>query len=169
MMKNLVRIIDNISEYTGQGAIWLSVALVLVLTYETTSRYVFNAPTQWVYETSYMIGASMAVLGWSYTHRHHGHIRVDVFYTRLSPKGQAIVDVVISLLLLLPLLAVLIYGSYASMQFAWEMNERLPESSFRPPAGPIKTVIMVGIILFALQCLAELIRDLYLLIRKMAI
>ena len=168
-MKTLVRIIDNVSEYTGQGALWLAIALVLTLTYETTSRYVFNAPTQWAYETSYMIGASMAVLGWSYTLRHHGHIRVDVFYTHLSPRGQAIVDVVISLLLLIPLLAVLIYGSYSSMQFAWEMNERLPESSFRPPAGPIKTVILVGICLFAFQSIAELIRNLYFLIRKKTI
>lgn len=166
MMKTLVRIIDTVSEYTGQGALWLSVALVLVLTYETTSRYVFNAPTQWVYETSYMIGASMAVLGWSYTHKHHGHIRVDVFYTRFSLRGQAIIDVVISFLFLLPLLCVLIYGSYSSMQFAWGINERLPESSFRPPAGPIKTVILVGICLFALQCVAEFIRSLYMMTRK---
>ncbi len=165
-MKSIVRIIDGISEYTGQGALWLSIALVLVLTFETTVRYVFNAPTQWVYETSYMIGASMAVLGWAYTHKHRGHIRVDLFYSRLSPRGRAIVDVVVSMLFLFPLLIVLIYGSYSSVQFAIKLNERLAESSFRPPAAPIKTVILIGISLFALQTIAEFIRDLYLLIRK---
>jgi TRAP-type mannitol/chloroaromatic compound transport system permease small subunit len=168
-MNKIVRIVDTLSEYTGRGAIWLSIALVLVLTYETTVRYVFNAPTQWAFETSYMIGASMAVIGWAYTHKHHGHIRVDIFYTRLSPKGQAIVDVVISILFLFPLLIVLIYGSYSSMQFAILMNEKLAESSFRPPAAPIKAVLLVGICLFALQTIAEFIRNLYLLIRKKTI
>jgi len=168
-MNKIARIIDTISEYTGLGAIWLSIALILVLTYETTVRYVFNAPTQWAFETSYMIGASMAVLGWAYTHKHHGHIRVDVFYTRFSPRGRAIIDVVISILFLFPLLTVLIYGSYSSLQFAIQMNEKLAESSFRPPAAPIKAVIFVGICLFALQTIAEFIRDLYLLIRKKTI
>lgn len=168
-MNKIVRIIDTISEYTGLGAIWLSIALILVLTYETTVRYVFNAPTQWAFETSYMIGASMAVIGWAYTHKHHGHIRVDVFYTRFSPRGRAIIDVVISILFLFPLLIVLIYGSYSSTQFAIQMNEKLAESSFRPPAAPIKAVIFVGICIFALQTIAEFIRDLYLLIRKKTI
>lgn len=167
-MRKVVRIIDTISENTGKTALWLSVVLVLVLTYETTARYVFNSPTQWAFETSYMIGATLAVLGWSYTHRHHGHIRVDVFYTHLPPRGKAIVDVVVSLIFLFPLLAVLIYASNSGMLFAWKMDERLTESSFLPPAGPIKTVLFLGICLFALQCSAQFIRDLYRLIRNKA-
>jgi TRAP-type mannitol/chloroaromatic compound transport system substrate-binding protein/TRAP-type mannitol/chloroaromatic compound transport system permease small subunit len=167
-MKAIIRLIDTISEYTGKTVLWLSVALVLVLTYETTARYVFNSPTQWAYETSFMIGATLAVLGWSYTHRHRGHIRVDVFYTHLSLRGQAIVDVISSFVFLFPLLAVLIYTAYSNMMFSWKLHEKLTESSFLPPAGPIKTVLLLGICLFALQCVAQFIRDVHVLIRNKA-
>jgi len=167
-MKAIVRLIDTVSEYTGRTALWLSIALVLVLTYETTARYVFNSPTQWAFETSYMIGATLAVLGWSYTHRHRGHIRVDVFYTRLPARGKAIVDVASSFIFLFPLLTVLIYTAYTSMMFSWKLHEKLTESSFLPPAGPIKTVLLLGICLFALQCIAQFIRDIYVLTRNKA-
>jgi len=165
-MRTIVRVIDSISEYTGQTVLWLCVALVLVLAYETTVRYVFNAPTQWVMETGEMIGGTIIVMGWSYTHRHHGHIRVDVFYSHLSPRGKAIIDVTCSLLFLFPLLAILLYTSTSWMLFAWKMGEKLVETSFLPPAGPIRTVIVLGLLLFAFQSVAHFIRDLYLLIRN---
>ena len=165
MMKAILKVIDTISEYTGQTIHWLCVALVLVLAFETTARYVFDSPTQWTYETSWMIGASLSVLGWAYTHRHHGHIRVDVLYTRLSARGKALVDVICSFIFLFPLLGVLMYSSTTFMMFAWKMKEKLVESSWMPPSGPIKTVMVIGITLFTLQCLAEFTRNVYQLIR----
>lgn len=167
-MRQILKAIDSISEYTGRAALWLSIALVLVLTYETTARYLFNAPTQWSYETSYMIGATMAVLGWCYVHLHRGHIRVDVFYAHLPFRGRAIIDVVSSIVFLFPLLAVLLYSANSGVLFAWKMNEKLVESSFQPPAGPIRTVLFLGFCLFALQCLAQFLRDFYALIRNKA-
>ncbi len=164
-MKTLIKAIDTISEYTGKTALWLCVALILVLTFETTARYVFDSPTVWAYETSWMVGASMAVLGWSYTHRHHGHIRVDVFYTRLPPRGKAVIDVLCSAIFLFPLLSILLYSSFSFMLFSWKMHEKLVESSWMPPSGPIKTVMVLGLSLFALQCIAQFIRDVYQLIR----
>jgi len=164
-MKAIIKTIETISEYTGKSVHWLCIALVLVLTYDTVARYVFNAPPVWAYETSWMIGATMAVMGWSYTHRHHGHIRVDVFYTRLSHRGKAIIDVVCSLIFLFPLLAVLLYSSSSFTMFAWKMNQKLVESSWMPPATPILALIAVGIYLFTLQCIAQFMRDVYQLIR----
>jgi TRAP-type mannitol/chloroaromatic compound transport system permease small subunit len=167
-MKAIIKTIDTISEYTGKTALWLCVALILVLTFETTARYVFDAPTNWAYETSWMIGASIAVLGWSYTHRHRGHIRVDVIYSHLSNRGQAAIDVVCSLIFLFPLLGILMYSSFTFMNFAWKMKEKLVESSWMPPSGPIKTVVVVGLFLFTMQCLSQFVRDVYQLIRGKA-
>lgn len=165
-MRTVVKFIDTISEYTGRTALWLAVVLVLVPAYETVARFVFDSPTVWAYETTWMLGASLAVLGWSYTHRHQGHIRVDVLYTRLSPRGKAMVDVVCSLIFFFPLLAILLYSSTSFTLFAWKMKEKLVESSWMPLSGPIKSVIVLGLALFTLQALAQFIRDLYLMIRN---
>jgi TRAP-type mannitol/chloroaromatic compound transport system permease small subunit len=140
---------------------WACLALVLVLCYEVTARYVFGAPTSWAGDTSSMIGGTIAAMGWSYTHRHGGHVRVDVFYNHLSPRGQAILDITLSLLFFFPLILALAYISWNMMWLAWEMGEVLVRSNWFPPTGPIRTVVVLGLCLFALQGVAQFIRDLY--------
>lgn len=165
-MRTIVRVFDSISENTGKVILWAAIALVLVLCYEVTMRYVFNSPTNWVMETSMMLGGTIAALGWAYTHRHQGHVRVDVIYLHLPPRGKAIIDVVCSFIFLFPLLIILIYASASWAVFSWEMGEKMVGSSWKPPAGPIRTVMVLGFCLFTLQCVAQFIRDLHLLIRK---
>ena len=165
-MRTIVRVIDNISEYTGMIVRWVCLALVLVLCYEVTARYVFDAPTMWASDTSSMLGGTIAAMGWAYTHRHGGHVRVDVFYRHLSPRGQAILDVTLSLLFFFPLLFSLAYIAWDRMWFSWSMGEVLNRSNWYPITGPIRTVVVLGLCLFALQGVAQFIRDLYRLIRN---
>ena len=108
-MRVIVRIIESISEWMGNAVRWACVALVLVLVYEVMMRYAFTAPTIWAHQTSCMLGSTFAAVGWAYVHRHRGHVRIDVFYARLSPRGKAVVDVLCAFFLLFPLLLVLIY------------------------------------------------------------
>ena len=165
-MRTVVKVIDSVSEYTGRTVLWLTVALVLVLFYETMARQLFTAPTQWAFETAEMIFCTVAVLGWAYVHRHRGHVRVDVFYARFSPRGKAIADVVSSLIFLVPWLYCIVPTSWSSMMLSWRINEKLIESTFMPPAAPIRTVIVVGVLLFTFQCIAQFIRDVYFLVRN---
>ncbi len=166
MLRTIVRVIDNISEYTGLVVRWACLALVLVLCYEVTSRYVFNAPTIWASLVGTMLGGTIATMGWCYTHKHGGHVRVDVFYTHLSPRGQAFLDVVLSIIFLFPLLFFLTYAAAGEMMYSWEMGEKLPLTYWYPPAGPIRTVVVLGLSLFILQSIAQFIRDLYRLTRN---
>ena len=165
-MKKIVKAIDSISEQTGKAVRWASVALVLVLVYEVTARYVFTAPTIWAHQTSCMLGSTFAALGWAYVHRHHGHVRIDVFYARLSSRGKAVIDVLCAFFLLFPLLFVLIYTAADFMWVAWLKGEVLIESYWYPPSGPIRTITLLALCLFALQGVAQLIRDLYFVIRN---
>ena len=165
-MRAVVRAIDNISEYSGMVVRWVCLALVLVLCFEVTARYFFNAPTMWASDTSSMMGGAIAAMGWAYTHRHGGHVRVDVFYSHLSPRGQAILDVTLSLLFFFPLLIALAYVAWDRMWFSWEMGEVLNRSNWYPITGPIRTVVVLGVSLFALQGVSQFIRDLYRLTRN---
>lgn len=165
-MRSIIRVIDSTSEATGKIVQWACVALILVLCYEVTARYAFNAPTIWAQETSCMLGCTIIALGWAYTHRHHGHVRVDVFYAHLPPRGKVLVDVLCALLFLFPYLAILTYAAAGFMWVAWLENEVLIKTYWYPPAGPIRTVVFLGLCLLALQGVAQFIRDSYLLIRK---
>ena len=165
-MRTTLRVIDFISAWTGRLISPLCVALVLVLCYEVTVRYAFNAPTMWAHELSMMMGGTIIVLGLAYTHHHDKHVRIDVLYMHLSPRGKAINDIICALIFLFPLLIVLTITAVDWMQFSWKMGEVSIFSHWYPPAGPSRTIVLVGFSLFALQGAARFIRDSYLLIRN---
>lgn len=167
-MRSVLKVIDLISEYSGRTGSWVCVALVLVLAYEVLMRYVFNAPTLWAHLTSTMLSTTLTMLGFAYVHLHRGHIRIDILYNRLSPRARAIHDATFTLLLFLPLLFILSYISASWMWESWLENEKYGASVWAPPAGPWRTVLLIGWSLFALQCLAQFMRDLYFVVSNKA-
>ncbi len=167
-MKAVLHAIDLISDWTAKAVSWLAVALVLVLVFDVVERYVFGGATVWAYETGTMLGATIYVMGWAFVHRMREHIRVDVIYVHLPPRAQLIIDVIGTLLFLLPLLYVLIDTSIYYMMRAWRIDEKLAETFWYPPAGPFRTVVVVGLFLLAFQTVANLIRDFYQLFRNKA-
>ena len=167
-MRATLRVIDATSVWTARAVSWLTVALVLVLVFDVTERYVFGGATVWAYETGTMLGATIYVMGWAYVTRMRDHIRVDVIYVHLPPRVQLIIDVIGTVLFLLPLLYVLIDTSIYYMLRAWKINEVLAETFWYPPAGPFRTVVVVALFLLAFQTVANLIRDFYQLFRNKA-
>ena len=165
-MKSIIRVIDTICEWTGKTIRWACPLLVFVIVFEVTARFVFNKPTIWAFETVGMLLCTIGALGWSYTHLHHGHVRVDVFYTFLSPRGKAIIDVGGYLIFFFPFLIMLVYASASGVWFSWSVKERLIEGYWYPPAFPIRTVMFIGASLFTLQGIAQFSRAVYLLIRN---
>lgn len=160
-MRKLLRVIDAVSGYTGGLTKWLCYALILVVVYDVIMRYVFNDPPMWAFDTAVMLGGTIYVLAWAYTHRHRGHVRVDVIYANLSPRKKAIIDAGGTLLLLFPLLALIIHESFRWMLRAWVIHERFMETYWYPPVAPFRTIVMLGFCLLFLQGVAEFVRNLY--------
>lgn len=165
-MRTIVRVIDSISECTGRTGRWFAVALVAVMTFEVISRHFFGRPNLWVHETVMMLGATLYASAYGYVQRHDAHIRADLFYARLSPRRRAIIDVVGWLLLFFPLIILLIDASIDWTLRAWRLGEVMPFTGWFPPVAPLRAVVALGFCVLALQGVAQLIRDLHLLIRN---
>ena len=164
-MKKFVQTVDSISEWTAKTGRWFIVALVVLVTLEVTLRYAFTKPTLWGYELHVMLAASSYILAFAYTHRMRAHVRVDMIYAHLPPRGQAIIDVLGTLFLFFPFIFMLTFVSWSWMFDAWATNEKMPITGWYPPAGPLRTVVLYGLALFALQAIAHFFRDIYLLVR----
>lgn len=160
-MRKIVQVIESISEWGGRIVSWLCLALVLVLFYEVVMRYVFDSPTIWVHLTSMMLGLALITGGLAYTHRYHAHVRVDVFYSLLSPRGKALADAVLNILVFFPFVITIIYSSGVRMCSAWSVNEVMTQTYWYPPAAPARTVFFLGFCLFAFQGVAQFIRDIH--------
>lgn len=168
-MRAVFHAVDLISEWIAKTISWLGVALVLVLTYDALMRYVFGGATIWAYETAVMLGATIYVMGWAYIESKREHIRIDVLFMRLPSRAQLVIDIIGNLIFLLPLLVVMINTSVFYSLRAWRIHEKLAETFWYPPAGPFKTMLVIGLSLFAIQSAVQVIRNLYLLIRRKTI
>ena len=160
-MRRILKAIDIVSETTGSFARWFVVALILVGVFEVVMRYVFGAPTIWAYETSSMLGGTVYALGWAYALLHRSHIRVDVFFSRLSLRGQAIADSVLALAFFFPLIALLAERSVFWAWRAYSRNLVMMESYWYAPQWPFRVILAVGICLLLLQGIAKFVRDMH--------
>ncbi|MGB9699951.1 MAG: TRAP transporter small permease subunit [Thermodesulfobacteriota bacterium] len=159
--KRLVYRIESISEWSGKIFAWLSVPLVLFMSYDVIMRYLFQAPTKWAYEMTWMQYGALFILGGAYALKHKLHVRVDIFYNRWTPRNRAIFDMVTYIVIFFPVFYILVKHSIIYAYYSWEVLECSYISYWQPPVYPIKTVMAVGFVLFTLQGIAEFIRLIY--------
>jgi len=158
-MHFLIRAFERVTSVVGNVGAWILVPLILSMVYEVAARHIFGAPTFWAYELGYMLAGSSFMFGIAYCLKQGAHIRVDFIYGQLSPKGQAIVDLVGYVVLLLPGLLWLDYGLYAYAREAFEYGEVTGESAWNPVIWPFRTVWTLGFFVFTLQVLAEVMKS----------
>jgi len=130
--------------------------------YEVISRFVFDAPTVWAHKITAQVFGFYSIMAGGYVLLNKAHIRVDVFFNRLSSKGKAIADLCTFTFAFLFVGALLFRAS----SFAWE-SIKLMEHTYPPfplLTFPLKSSMILGISLLLLQLIAKYIRDLYLAI-----
>lgn len=150
---------SNISEWSGRGVGIALFLLVGVLTYEVITRYVFNNPTIWAHQLSLFLFGTIGMIGGAYVLLHKAHVNLDIIYSRVSRRKQAILDLITApLFFFIIILMMWVGGSFALR--SWAILE--PSSTvWAPPIYPFKTIIPVAAFLLLLQGVAKLIRDHY--------
>lgn len=160
-MRAYLKLVDSVNGWMGQAMKWFIIIAASFTCLEVAQRYLFDHPTMWGYEVPIHIGAAMYVLAWGYVHREHGHVRVDVIYSRFPDRTKAIVDTVAFLVLFLPVIGFLCYEAASWMIHSWKILENSVFTYWYPPIYPLRTAIFAGLVLFLLQGIAQFWRDLY--------
>lgn len=157
----IVRLIDTLSEWSGKLVSLLVFPLVAVLGVEVFARYLFQSPTFFAYDMTYMLYGAIFMLGAPYTLLYKGHIRTDVFYHKFTPRVQGTLDAAMYLLLYLPgMLFFLIFGAEYAYS-SWVIAERGSLTFWRPPIYPYKAIIPLTALLLLLQGASELVKSLH--------
>jgi TRAP-type mannitol/chloroaromatic compound transport system permease small subunit len=158
---SLIRVIDTFSDWSGRIICWLILPLVGSLTYEVFARYLFNAPTEWAYDVSYMLYGTFFMLGAGYALFRGGHIRTDMLYQNWSPRRQGTVDAVCYLFLFFPAMLFFLWMGGVEAWHAWEIGERSDQSPWRPILYPFKAVIPVTAAMLLAQGVSEFLKSVY--------
>lgn len=157
-MQRLILAIDQLSKTVGHAFSWCIVVLTLGTCYEVFVRYLFNDPTSWAFDLSYLMYGAVFYMAGAYTLSRGGHVRADMFYRKWQPRTQAVVELTLYILFFFPgILALIIAGGAYGLE-----SVRIQESSINSPAGvpiwPLKMMISVGAALIAVQGFAEVLR-----------
>jgi len=138
---------------------WLSLFLVMVTFIVVVLRYVFDSGSIALQETTTYFHATIFLVGMAYTLQHNAHVRVDIFYSRLSKQGQAWVDLCGALLLLLPFMLFISWISWEYIADSWAVLEGSREAGGLPGVFLLKSLILVMTSLLSLQALTQVARN----------
>jgi len=128
---------------------------LLILSFFT--RNIINYPLMWIIEMAQFTITAYYLLGGGYSMITDDHVRMDLFYGRLSKKGKAKMDIITSFFLIF-YLVVLLIGSISSLQYTIETKQKL-FTAWAPYVWPIKTLMFTGILLMLLQAFSMLFKD----------
>jgi TRAP-type mannitol/chloroaromatic compound transport system permease small subunit len=157
ILRAVLGAVDWVNEWIGKIFKFLLIPLLIVSMYEVIARYLFNSPTVWAAQILSLLFVTMVAIGGGHVLRHDGHVRMDVFYGRMSSRGRAISDlwtVIVFMIFIAPL--------------AWQTTDMALESikireaswsAFKGPIYPKKIALAIGAILLLLQGLVKLYKD----------
>jgi len=165
-MEKLSLIIDELSNLLGRIFSWLTLTMVIVMAAIVVLRYVFHIGSIALQESIIYINALIFTFGVAYTLKEQGHVRVDIFYSRINEKKRAWVDLFGSLLFLVPSTCFIIWISWDYVAVSWRIREGSAESSGLPFVYFLKAVILVLPALLLLQGISEIVKSISVIKRQ---
>ena len=157
IIKNYIKFIDFISLKTGRATMYLVFVMMFILILSFVTRNIINIPLIWIIEMAQFTITAYYLLGGGYSMIMDDHVRMDLFYGKLSKKGKAKMDIFTSIFLIF-YLVLLFFGSITSLIYTIETKQKL-FTAWAPYVWPIKTLMLTGILLMLLQAFSTLFKD----------
>jgi TRAP-type mannitol/chloroaromatic compound transport system permease small subunit len=166
ILEGIASLFESINEGLGRAISWLSLLMVLVTFAVVVLRYAFDLGWIWLQESVTFMHGSLFLLGAAYTLKHNGHVRVDIFYQRFSPRMQAWIDMLGSLLLLMPVCLYIFVASWDYVIHSWSLQEGSREAGGLDGVYLFKSLILLMAGLLLIQGVSTVIRCLSRLLHR---
>ena len=157
-MRQYIRFADSLSGWFGKAFGWLIILMTFGMSYEVLVRYLFNSPTPWALDISFIMYGTLFMMGGAYTLSRGGHVRGDFLYRLWSERTQAKVDLALYILFFFPGILALIFAGWKYASRSWGYLEVSVNSPAGIPIYQFKTVIVAAGILLFIQGIAQVFR-----------
>ncbi len=157
-MVTFIRFADSLSAWFGKAFAWLILLMAVGTGYEVVVRYLFNAPTAWALDVSFIMYGTLFMMGGAYTLSRGGHVRGDFLYRLWRPRNQARVDLVLYFLFFFPGVTALIISGWKYASRSWGYGEVSVNSPAGVPIYQFKAVIVAAGLLLFVQGIAQVMR-----------
>ncbi|MEE4345219.1 MAG: TRAP transporter small permease subunit [Paracoccaceae bacterium] len=157
-MQHYIRFADSLSAWFGKAFGWLIILMTFGMSYEVLVRYLFNRPTPWALDISFIMYGTLFMMGGAYTLSRGGHVRGDFLYRLWSDRTQAKVDLTLYVLFFFPGILALIFTGWKYASRSWGYAEVSVNSPAGIPIYQFKTVIVAAGLLLLIQGIAQVFR-----------
>lgn len=167
ILENTARSIDRLNGWIGSAIRWLVLVMVLLGAFNALARKItqfvgVDLSSNAVLELQWYLFSVVFLLGAAYGLERDVHVRVDILYSQLSDRARALIDLLGTVVFLLPFSILMLLVSWPAVRNSWRFREVSPD-----PGGlaryPIKTLILVSFGLLVLQGLSQLIKQVMIL------
>ena len=159
-LKRIANAIDLMNDWIGRCLAWLTLGMVLVTFVVVLMRYVFGLGSTIMQESVVYMHAIVFMVVAGYALVHNGHVRCDIFYGAASPRTKAIIDIIGTLVFLIPVCILVLWVSWPYAKASWAVLEGSPEGRMGIPAVfLLKTLILVFAGVLALQAISLILQS----------
>lgn len=170
VLLKVARAIDLVTELVGKLADWIVILTIAVGFYNVAARYIgrfigLKLSSNVFIELQWYLFSLMFLLGFAYILKYGANVRVDFLYSNWSERRRALIDLVGTVLFLIPFC---IMGIWVTLNPVLQSWGRLPDGSWGQwemssdadglPRAPIKTMIIVAFVLLLLQGISQTIK-----------
>lgn len=147
--------ISGVNEWIGRAVAWLTIPMVVIYTLVVALRYAFDYGSIGLQESVTYLHAMVFMLAAASALYQDSHVRVDIFYRKWGQRRQALVNLIGSLVFLLPLSVFLFLAGFGYVSDSWVRGETSVEPGGLPFVYLLKTLILVMAVQLGLQALAQ--------------
>jgi len=160
-INTLIERLEKISEWSGNIVSWCVLIMVLIISYDVFMRFFFHIGSVALQELEWHLFAVIFLLGASYTLKHDGHVRVDIFYQsrKLSDVHRAWIDLLGTLFFLIPFCVLIIISSWDFVSYSFRISEGSPDPGGLPFRFLLKAAIPLGFFLLLIQGVALILKS----------
>ncbi|EJP4176001.1 TRAP transporter small permease subunit [Vibrio vulnificus] len=162
-MRNLIYI-ERLFNRFGDLLGWLSSVLFILLlanvVYDVVMRYVFNDVSIAFQEMEWHLFSAVFLLGIPFALKSGGHVRVDLFYERLSHRAQAIIDLLGTIFFLFPFCLLVAWFGIDFAQESYALGETSGDPGGLPYRWVIKAIIPLSFLFMAISGVGLLLHSL---------
>jgi TRAP-type mannitol/chloroaromatic compound transport system permease small subunit len=157
-LRRLAKKIDAFQDRFGRAVSWLMLGMVLVVFTDVVLRYAFNMSSVFTQELEWHLFGIVYLLAAGYTMLYDEHVRVDIMYSRLSPRRKAWFDFVLLFVFFFPACLLIVITSWPFVKLSWTLGEGSPDPGGIPARWALKSVIILGFLILMLQGVSQAIK-----------
>ena len=158
-LDRIISILDKFINLIGGIAAIAMILMLLNVFYDVIMRYFFQNSSIGMQELEWHLFAVVFLFGMAYSLKEDAHVRVDMFYEKMAPKKQAIINLLGALIFIIPFALIIINSGYDFASGSYEMGEISGDPGGLTNRWIIKSAIATSFVFLLIATLSFILKN----------